>query len=814
MFLKATKALWAIFILGLAAVVLLIVSINGNWFGWYGGMPDLAVLENPRNELASEVISTDGVVLGKYFRENRSQVTYEDLSLNLVNALRATEDVRFEEHSGIDLRSLVRVAWGVFTFNQQGGGSTLSQQLARNLFSTRSELHDGALSEVPIVGTVIIKIKEWILAVHIERRFTKKEIMTMYLNTVDFGSNAFGIKVAANTFFGVEPSELNSQQAAVLVGLLKAPTYYSPRYNPENSMRRRNTVLAQMHKYGYLSPVEKDSLQQLPPGTENYQVESHNTGMAAYFRAELAKELRAWCKRNKKANGENYDLYADGLKIYTTIDSRMQAYAEEAVKEHMAKQQDLFFAHWQGRNPWIDEDYQEIKGFLERSMRRTERYQALKAQYDGNKDSIAYYLKKPNWIRVFTWDTDLEELVRTFSKFRSFKPDSLELIEGAEDEVKVKLSPMDSLSYYKHFLQTGLLSMDPHTGQIKAWVGGVNFKHFNYDHVKQSLRQPGSTFKAIIYSAAIEDKKLHPCFKVVDAPITFTLDDGTTWTPRNSTEYSGATYTLRQAMAMSKNTAAVYLMKELGPERVADYAVNKFGIGYLRDKYGISEEIEKVYSLSLGTSRVSLMEMVGAYGVFANQGVWTEPVFITRIEDKEGKVLETFVPKTIEALSEETAYVMTYMLRGTNEERGGTSIALRVRSIYPDRQGYDFIRNNQMGGKTGTTSSYSDGWFIGVTKNLVTGVWVGAEDNVVHFRNLTYGQGARMAMPAYAQYTEKVYKDETLPYYDDKGDNGKFEKPNLRLPEFDCWKYEQVMTQNNDSLQNIIVPASKDDDFF
>jgi len=821
MFLNAVKLFWVATIGGIVFSVLLIISINANWFGWYGGMPSLRLLENPKSELASEVISVDGLVLGKYYRENRSQVPYDSLSSNLINALRATEDVRFEEHSGIDLRSMLRVAWGIVTFNRQGGGSTLSQQLARNLFSTRSELHNGTLSDVPVLSTVIIKIKEWILATHIERAYTKPEIMTMYLNTVDFGSNAFGIKVAANTFFGVEPSELNVQEAAVLVGLLKAPTYYSPRYNRENSRRRRNTVLLQMQKYGYLTQAERDSIAALPIESDKYKVESHNTGPAPYFRAELAEVMREWCKNNKKPNGEPYDLYADGLKIYTTIDSRMQEMAEKAMRDHMSDQQEKFFNHWDGRNPWIDDDYKEIKGFLRREMYQTERYKTLKKQYGDQTDSINWVLNEPREMYVFSWEDDVEEVRETLVKFASFKKamdtynaDSMKVrsLDSGGFEVRVMLSPMDSLAYYKHFLQTGMMTMDPNTGHIKTWVGGINFKHFKYDHVRRALRQPGSTFKPVIYSAAIEDKKLHPCYKVVDAPITFTLDDGTTWTPKNSEEYTGQTYTLRQAMALSKNTAAVYLMKELGPERVVDYAVNKFGIGYLRSKYNIPDEIEQVYSLALGTSRVSVMEMVGAYGVFPNHGVWTEPVFITRIEDKDGKVLETFVPKTIEALSEETAYIMTYMLRGSNEERGGTSISLRSRGPYEDRAGYDFIRNMEVGGKTGTTTNYSDGWFMGVTKNLVTGVWVGAEDNVVHFRSLTYGQGARMAMPAFANFTEAVYKNDELPYIDDIGENGEFEKPNTSLPEFNCWKYEQLLKSVTDSTQSP-VPATEDDFF-
>jgi penicillin-binding protein 1A len=790
MYQRLIVSIWLTFGAALVAFPLVISAIYYNWFGLFGGMPDLKVLENPKSELASEVYSSDGVLLGKYFRENRTPVEYEELSPNLVQALRATEDIRFDDHSGIDLRSMARVAWGVITFDPQGGGSTLSQQLARNLFQTRSGLHNGTLCKLPVVGTLIIKTKEWVLAVNIERSYTKKEIMTMYLNTVDFGSNAFGIKVAANTFFGVKPSELTIPQAAVLVGVLKAPTYYSPVLNPENAIRRRNTVFQQMYTYRFISKATFDSLKSIPLEVANYAVESHNTGMATYFRSELAKDLRKWCQTNFKANGEVYDLYTDGLRIYTTIDSRMQKFAEEAMAEHMREQQKLFFAHWKGRNPWIDEEYKEIPSYLERAVKRTDRYKALARQYGDREDSIQLVLNTPRKMKVFTW-------------------------ENFNNEKDTLLSPMDSVRYYKHFLHIGMVSMDPHNGHVKAWVGGVNHKYFKYDHVKQSMRQPGSTFKPIIYATAIEEKGLHPCFKIVDAPITFTLDNGDVWTPKNSEEYSGQTFTLRQAMAMSKNTAAVYLMKELAPERVAEYSENKFGLKYLRNKYGISKEVEKVYSLALGTSDVSVLEMAAAYGVFANNGVWTEPIYITRIEDKDGKVLATFVPKTIEALSEETAYVMTYMLRGSNEERGGTALSLRGKSVYKDRPGYDFIRNNELGGKTGTTSNYSDAWFVGITKNLSTAVWVGGEENVIHFRSMTYGQGARQAMPAFAYFMEKVYTDPSLPYHLEKGENGRFYRPNSsKLPEFDCWKYEQAMRNATDSTRNFVLPSRVEDDFF
>ncbi|MDW7690780.1 transglycosylase domain-containing protein [Flammeovirgaceae bacterium SG7u.111] len=786
MYKNITRIAWVIFFLAIIGLPLLISSIRYNWFGLYGGMPDLSDLDNPKNELASEVFSADGELLGKYFRENRSSVEYDNLSPNLINALTATEDIRFEEHSGVDLIGLLRVFYGIVSFDLQGGGSTISQQLAKNLFQTRGALNDGTLCRMPLVGTFIIKVKEMILAVNIEKYYTKKEVMTLYLNTVDFGSNAFGIKVASKTFFNVEPDSLSVPQAAILVGLLKAPTAYSPRLNPENSIRRRNTVFGQMKKYDFLTQEELDSLKELPIGLEEYSVASHNKGLATYFRAELAKELRTWCKNNTKADGSNYDLYADGLRVYTTIDTRMQKLAEEAIEEHMTKQQGLFFEHWKGRNPWITDDYKEIKGFLNRVIRRTPRYASLKKQFGDQKDSIDAVLNRPVKMRVFTWDTPSHEM----------------------DTV---LSPIDSVSYYKHFLQAGMIAVDPFTGHIKAWVGGIEHKYFQFDHVKQGYRQPGSTFKPILYSYAIDKHKYHPCFKVVDAPITFTLPSGDVWTPKNSSEYSGATFTLRQAMAMSKNTIAAYLMKEFGdhgPELVANYAEDKFGIGYLRQKYGINRKLERVPSLCLGTSDVSLFEMAAAYTPFVNGGIWTEPLFITRIEDKEGKVLAAFTPKTIQTFGEDVAYTMSYMLRGSNEERGGTSVGLRVRQVKEGQQGYNFIRGNQVGGKTGTTSNYSDAWFMGITKDLVVGVWSGGDDTSIHFRSLKYGQGGRQAMPAYALFMEKLFEDEELGF-----EKGEFPKPVTPIGELDCWKYE-VHESSTDSTGNFILPGRVDENEF
>lgn len=759
MFLKLIKVLWIALFAALLFFYLFMVSVRNDWYGWYGGMPDYEQLENPRSALASELYATDGTLLGKYYRTNRVKVSYEELSPNLINALKATEDIRFEAHSGIDLRSLVRVAYGLLSLNvaSKGGGSTITQQLAKKLFDTRTDSTlRGSLYDNRLIRMVAVKMKEWMLAVQIERAYTKKEIMTMYFNTVDFGSNAFGIKVAAKTFFNKEPAELNVQEAAVLVGLQKGITKYSPIFNYEQSHQRRNVVLAQMQKYGYLTKTACDSISQLPIGLNDYKVENHNTGLATYFRSEVRKFLLDWCK----ANG--YDLFEDGLRVYTTLNATMQRYAEEAVEAHISDYQKLFFKHWKGRNPWIDENFREMKGFLAREIKKTPRYKSLRKKYGNNTDSIQFYLHKKDSMRVFTWETPTQE------------KDTL-------------LSPLDSLRYYKHFLQTGMMSMDPYTGHIKAWVGGINHKYFKYDHVKQGFRQPGSTFKPIVYAAAINEKGFHPCFSVVDVPIAFDLPTGKTWTPKNSGAYSGRTLTLRQAMAQSVNTVAAYLMKEMNPATVIQYA----------RKMGITSPLDSVPALCLGVSDVSVYDLVGAYGTFVNRGVWVEPIFITHIEDKHGKVIYRQVPKNKEVLSEEVAYIMTYMLRGTLEEKNGTAMGLWRNK---------FKQGNEVGGKTGTTSNYSDAWFMGITKSLVTGVWVGAEDRSVHFRSIAYGQGARQAMPIFAKYAEKVYANDSLGYT-----KGLFPKPSTGLSvELDCSKY-QFNSSPADSSK-MYLPLKSDDD--
>lgn len=728
---KVVSTLWLLFVCGFVAFVLYVFAVSANFLNLFGELPNLRTLENPKSELASELYSADNELLGKYFRENRSPVEYDELPENLVNALVAIEDIRFEEHSGIDAEATARVVTSVLTGQSKGGGSTLTQQVAKNLFSTRSEeLNGGLLNDVPGLRMLILKTKEWIMAIKLERNYTKKEIMLMYLNTVDFGSNAFGVKVAAKTFFDKKPQDLKVEESAVLVGLLKAPTYYSPIQNPENSKRRRNVVLSQMVKYDLLPEAEYTALKEKDIKLK-YSVENQNIGMAPYFRTEAAKSILKWAREH------GYDLYADGLKIYTTIDSRMQRYAEEAMATHMKDRQQAFFEHWKGRNPWVDRNNQEIKNFADLAIKRTDRYRKLNERFDGNTDSINFYLNKKIKMKVFTWNGEEERL----------------------------MSPMDSLKYYKHFLQLGFMAMEPQTGHIKAWVGGINYKHFKYDHVKQGARQPGSTFKPFLYTAAIENG-YYPCYEAIDTRNCVPLPDGTMWCPNNAdNKYSGQKFTLRKALAESVNSISAFLVNKLGAETLVKTA----------KRMGITTPLDPTPALALGTSDVTLFDMVGAYGTFVNGGTWVEPNYITRIEDKHGNVIAEFTPKKVEALSEETAYMMVHMLKAAAEPGGTAYYGLRHRNGL----------KNEIGGKTGTTQNYSDAWFMGITPDLVAGTWVGGEDRAIHFRSIALGQGNKLAMPVYGAFMQKVYADRTL-------DRSKepFPKPSAPLSvELDCAKF-------------------------
>lgn len=716
---KLVLVSWALVVMGWILVFGFFSALNNNSGNLFGKLPSLKDLENPNTQIATELYSADSVLLGKYFNKNRTNVPFKDISPNVTNALIATEDVRFYQHSGIDIKGIASIPFYLLKGDRRGA-STITQQLARNLYSSSSEEMDGSLTKGKL-RALFVKMKEWFTALSIEKAYTKQEIITMYLNTVDFGANTFGIKVASETYFSKDQSKLEPQEAAVLVGLLKATSYYNPKLNPENALRRRNTVLNQMMKYDKLDKTKGDSLKSTPIVLD-FEVANHTNGMATYFREETKKFLKEWCK----ANG--YDIYRDGLIVYSTLDSKLQQYAEEAMEEHLTEHQAKFWAHWEGKNPWTLRDeqtnqYKEIEGFLEHHIKRTYNYRVYKKQYKGNETKIEAALNRKRKMTIFTWAGEKDT---TFNDY-------------------------DSLKYYKHFLHTGFMSMDPTTGYIKAWVGGINYKYFKYDHVQQGKRQPGSTFKPIVYATILGEigKSYGPCFKVIDAPVTFETSDPLhpVWSPNNSDGvFTGDTLTLRQALARSKNSITAYMMKILGaqtPTKVMEYAA-RLGIN--------TDKMEPVPAMCLGTFDASLYEMVGAYSTFMNKGVHNEPQYIQAIYDKHGNLLHEFKPISNIALSEELAYVMSYMLRGGTQERGGTGLGLHR---------YGILDNNQIGTKTGTTQDYSDGWFMGITPQLVSGCWVGCEDRTVHFRNFAYGQGARMAMPIFGKFMQKVYADES-----------------------------------------------------
>ncbi len=762
---KIIKGIWIAFISIVLLMIIYVLSVRINLFNLFGSLPSYKSLENPEaeNDLSSELYSIDGQLLGKYFRYNRTQVTYDDLSPELVQTLLCTEDVRFYEHAGIDLKSLMRVGVKTVILGQSssGGGSTITQQLAKNLFNTREEELHGALHKLGIskLNLLISKTKEWIVAIQLERSFTKNEIMAMFLNTIFFGQNTYGVEVASKTFFNTTPDSLNYLQSALLVGMLNKPTRYNPILNPDYAFNKRNQVLHNLVDYNVITQEFYDSLQAVPLDLD-YNPEGHNEGPAPYFRSVIRPVLLNWCKEN------GYDLFESGLRIYTTIDSRMQRYAEQAMMKHMAYLQELFNAHWEDKNPWRDEDGNEIKGFLNSRIKRTEHYRNLVKKYGKRSDSVNIVLNTPYPMTIFSW-------------------------KGEKDTV---MSPMDSLKYFKKFLQAGFMSMDPNTGHIKAWVGGINHKYFKYDHVKQGRRQPGSTFKPFVYTVAI-DQGYPPCYEVPDAPVYFELpgnQEQRVYAPQNfNRDFTGEKMTIRQGMARSKNSITAFMMKQVTPERVVKYA----------KEMGVESPLDAVPSLCLGTSDVSVYELVGAYSTFVNRGIYTKPYFITRIEDKYGNVLQEFPPETREALSEETAFLMLHMLMGATQERGGTALGLS-REV---REG------NEIGAKTGTTQNASDGWFMGVTKDLVSGVWVGGDERSIHFRTSALGQGARMAMPIWDNYMQSVYADKSLDI-----DKGMFSRPIRRLDvELDCDKYQMQGDGEAelDSLNNSSEKIEKEDIF-
>ena len=748
---RSLKLFWIVFSIGILSFVSIFLAAG---FGLLGKMPEFRQLENPKTNLATQIFSADNKVIGKfYYNDNRTPLYYEEIPNNLIDALIATEDERFYDHSGIDLRSTLRA---VVYLGEKGGASTVSQQLARQLFT-------GVRSRNTL-DAVIQKIKEWVIAVQLERRYAKKEILTMYLNLYDFNYNADGLRSAANIYFSKEPSELLLEESAMLVGMLKNSSLYNPIRRPELVTSRRNIVFQQMFRNEMLTQKEVDSLQQLPLQIQ-FNPQSHREGLATYFRAYLRQFMLNWIQDNPKPDGEKYNLYLDGLTIYTTLDSKMQTYAENAVKEHMSNLQDAFFEQntpkWNPTAPFLDLTEKEVERLMGQAMMRSERWRKMKLA-GKTEDEIKASFEQKTAMRIFSWKGEIDTVMR----------------------------PIDSIRHYKHFLRSGMMSMNPQTGHVKAWVGGINYKHFQFDHVFQGKRQIGSTFKPFVYASAIDQLKLSPCdsfpdgFYCVEAR-KFGAHEA--WCPKNSGDRYTGMRTLKNALANSVNTISARLIDKVGPGPVSKLAAD----------LGISSKIPNVPSIALGTADLSVYEMVAAYGAFANQGIYVKPVMVTRIEDKNGTVLFEATPETRDVLSEESAYVTVKLLEGVTES--GSGIRLRHRGAEENNPyfgtvvtGYPYEFQNPIAGKTGTTQNQSDGWFIGMVPNLVTGVWVGGEDRATHFNSIAYGQGATMALPIWALYMKKLYEDPLLEVSIDS-----FPAPERVSIPLDCELLAKLRSQNN-----------------
>lgn len=695
------------------SLIMLICAVEVNFLWLFGYSPTSRDISKPIQSIASEVYTADSVLIGRYFEEDRSPVPYDSISPDVVNALIATEDIRFFKHHGVDFwaifSSIVSTAQG-----DRRGGSTITQQLAKNLYRTRYNQSVGLLGEIPGVHILVVKFKEWMTAYKLESQYTKKEIITMYLNTVSFSNNAYGIKTVARRYFSKEAGDLTAAEAAVLIGMLKGTTLYNPIRNPDRSQERRNVVLTQMHKAGFLSDTTYNDAKNSALGLRPGEIDELGSG-DSYLRTAVERWLVPWCEEN------GYDIYVDGLKIYTTIDSRVQQHAEDAVSEQMKPLQQRLENAWQGEQPWRDADGNVIDGFLEKLAERTPYYQQLVEKYADNRDSIYYYLNLPKTMEVFTW-------------------------EGPKE---VHYSTLDSLAHYATMLNAGLMSMDPYNGEIKAWVGGINHHYYKYDHVVQSKRQAGSTFKPFAYLAALEAGK-SPCDKYTDKFVRIVYTENgeeKIWEPKNADwVFSGREMSLRWAMGRSVNSITAQITEEVGWDKVVDVA----------HRCGITSPLASVPSVSLGSNDVSVFEMVNAYATFMNRGRRVEPVLVSKIVDYHGKTVATFKTTASQAISEEVAWLMGYMLRGSMEEPEGTSQGLWEWDLWKN--------NNQIGGKTGTSSDYVDGWYMGVTKDLVTGVWIGCDERSIHFRNSQTGEGSRTALPVFGRFMERVYHDDSLAY--------------------------------------------------
>ena len=733
-------------------ILIFTLAIDINLFWLFGSSPKISELKNPNINLTSEIYSLDGKQIGSLFTENRTPAIYEDLPQNLVNTLVATEDVRFYKHHGIDIKATFAAMWSVMQGDKRGG-STITQQLVKNLFKTRKDYSTGMLGNIPGISTLISKSKEWINAFKIELYYSKEDIIMMYFNTVDFGSHAYGINSAASTFFSKKPIELTYNESAVLVGLLKAPSSYSPVANPLRSKERRNQVIGQLEKYGYISQPQKDSLIALPLNL-HYQRKSFSKGNMTYLRDAIVRDLQAWSKET------GFDVWNDGLKIYTTIDSRMQKYAEEAVAEHMKSLQRVFNqAGGDAVVPWKDENGKDVPYYFLKKAAELPQYKLLVKLYGEGSDSIRLALSEKRKMKVFTFSGERDTTIST----------------------------LDSLKYYQKFFQTGFMAMEPNTGFVKAWVGGINYNYFKYDHVNQSKRQPGSLFKAFVYAAAF-DQGFGPCDLITDRPVSIKYTENgeeKEWSPKNVDRSHAGSMTLKYAFARSVNSVAVQLTQKIGWQKVIEYA----------HKMGVESELANVPSICLGSSDVSLEEMINAYCTFINEGNRIKPILVSRIEDRNGKVIFEAKTEKTQVLNQETAFLMSILLRAGLTEPGGTTQGLFE---------YDLFRfGTEFGGKTGTSSDYTDGWFIGVTPGLVAGCWVGNDDRAIHFKTSHIGEGLRTAQPVYGRFMAKVLKDESLKEY-----RQKFPKPSIKIDKpFSCQtpypKADSLATSNDSTAVEV-----------
>lgn len=737
------------------AFIFYLIMVDVNFLWLFGKSPSLRAIMHPKTIQASELYSADGVMIGKYFSENRTPVAYEEINPVFWKALIDTEDERFYHHFGIDFQGVFAAAKDFVVHHDARGASTITQQLVKNMFRVRTEYSTGLLGNIPGVKMLIMKSKEWITAVKIEMFFDKKDILTMYANTVDFGSNAYGIKTAAKTYFGTTPKELTPEQAAILVGLLKATTYYNPRTNPDNSFKRRNVVLDNMRRHKDLTREAYDTLSKKPIQLD-YSVENNYDGQAQYFREAVADELHDWCKDN------DIDLYRDGLKIYTTIDTRMQKYAEQAAKRQMRIIQRNFNNHWSGQNPWQDERHQEIPNFIEDLAKKLPYYKYLSQRYDNNTDSINYYLNLPHPVKLFDYD---------------------------EGIIEKNISTLDSIRYMEHFMHCGFVAMEPETGHVKAWVGDLDFRTWKYDKVK-SMRQPGSTFKLFVYAEAM-NQGITPCDTREDSYFSMKVFDSkkneeVLWAPTNANgRFSGANVTLKQAFAMSINSIAVKLGQECGIPNIVKTAHDM----------GIKSKLDATPALALGSSDVNLLELVNAYCTPVNDGKTHNPVLVTRIVDRDGKEIYTAPEEEKQVLTYKSAFLLQQLLQGGMQ---GTSSAL-------GRWTNQFARDTDFGGKTGTSNNHSDAWFVGVSPHLVVGAWVGGEYRCIHFRTGALGQGSKTALPICGDFLEQVLGDPAFKMY-----RAKFDKPHdtdITMQMYSCGGYFKEPADSDsiasDSIQHI-----------